>query len=75
MRLVPPILGGPMLFPFSQEVTMSNRTKSAGRWVLGAVVLGVLALGAGQAAARDIDAYLKSPDGEWQLPPPVEAED
>lgn len=31
---------------------MSNRTKSAGRWVLGAVVLGVLAVGAKQAAAE-----------------------
>ena len=31
---------------------MSNRTKSAARWVLGFAVLGVLAIGAQQAAAQ-----------------------
>jgi len=34
---------------------MSNRTKSTGRWALGAVVLGVLAFGAKQAAAEPSD--------------------
>jgi hypothetical protein len=32
-------------------------------------------MGAGQAAAKDIDGYFKSPGAEWQVPPPVENED
>lgn len=34
---------------------MSNRTRSVSRWALGAVVLGVLAFGAKQAAAEPSD--------------------
>ena len=44
---------------------MSNRTKSAGRWALGAVVLGVLAFGAKQAAAEPT-AFACADDG-WNF--------
>ena len=44
---------------------MSNRTKSAGRWVLGAVVLGVLAFGAKQATAEP-SAFTCADDG-WNF--------
>jgi glutamate synthase (NADPH/NADH) small chain len=57
----------------------TGRTTKPRVWAGGDIVTGaatvISAMGAGQAAARDIDAYFKSPNSEWQLPPPVEAED
>ncbi|MCX5674108.1 MAG: NADPH-dependent glutamate synthase, partial [Planctomycetota bacterium] len=56
----------------------TGRTTKPRVWAGGDIVTGaatvISAMGAGQAAARDIDAYLKSA-GEWQAPPPVENED
>lgn len=56
----------------------TGRTTKPRVWAGGDIVTGaatvISAMGAGQAAARDIDAYLKS-GGEWQAPPPVENED
>jgi glutamate synthase (NADPH/NADH) small chain len=52
--------------------TTKPRVWSGGDIVTGAATV-ISAMGAGQAAARDIDAFLKAP-GEWQLPPPVENE-
>jgi glutamate synthase (NADPH/NADH) small chain len=57
----------------------TGRTTKPRVWAGGDIVTGaatvISAMGAGQAAARDIDAYLRSANGEWQLPPAVEAED
>jgi glutamate synthase (NADPH/NADH) small chain len=58
----------------------TGRTTKPRVWAGGDIVTGaatvISAMGAGQAAARDIDAYLKRPEaGEWQTPPAVEAED
>jgi glutamate synthase (NADPH/NADH) small chain len=58
----------------------TGRTTKPRVWAGGDIVTGaatvISAMGAGQAAARDIDAYLERPDaGEWQTPPAVEAED
>jgi glutamate synthase (NADPH) small chain len=50
----------------------TGRTTKRGVWAGGDIVTGaatvISAMGAGQSAARDIDAYLKSPNGEWQPP-------
>ena len=57
----------------------SGRTSKQRVWAGGDIVTGaatvISAMGAGQAAAKDIDAYFKSPGAEWQAPPPVENED
>jgi len=57
----------------------TGRTTKPRVWAGGDIVTGaatvISAMGAGQAAARDIDAYLKSANGEWQLPPAVESKD
>ena len=56
----------------------SGRTSKPRVWAGGDIVTGaatvISAMGAGQAAAKDIDAYFKSPGAEWQAPPPVENE-
>jgi hypothetical protein len=44
---------------------MSNRTRSVSRWALGAVVLGVLAFGAEQAAAEPSE--LTCQDDGWNF--------
>ncbi|MCX5655290.1 MAG: NADPH-dependent glutamate synthase [Planctomycetota bacterium] len=57
----------------------TGRTSKQRVWAGGDIVTGaatvISAMGAGQAAAKDIDAYFKSPGAEWQVPPPVENED
>jgi len=57
----------------------TGRTTKPRVWAGGDIVTGaatvISAMGAGQAAAKDIDAFLKSPGSEWQVPPPVENED
>jgi glutamate synthase (NADPH/NADH) small chain len=57
----------------------TGRTSKQCVWAGGDIVTGaatvISAMGAGQAAAKDIDAYFKSPGAEWQVPPPVENED
>jgi glutamate synthase (NADPH/NADH) small chain len=57
----------------------TGRTSKQRVWAGGDIVTGaatvISAMGAGQAAAKDIDAYFKSPGEEWQAPPPVENED
>jgi len=57
----------------------TGRTSKQRVWAGGDIVTGaatvISAMGAGQAAAKDIDAFLKSPGSEWQVPPPVENED
>ncbi|MBM4019827.1 MAG: bifunctional dihydroorotate dehydrogenase B NAD binding subunit/NADPH-dependent glutamate synthase, partial [Planctomycetes bacterium] len=57
----------------------TGRTSKERVWAGGDIVTGaatvISAMGAGQAAAKDIDAFLKSPGSEWQVPPPVENED
>jgi glutamate synthase (NADPH/NADH) small chain len=54
----------------------TGRTTKRGVWAGGDIVTGaatvISAMGAGQAAARDIDAYLKSPDGQWTAPAAAE---
>ena len=56
----------------------SGRTSKPRVWAGGDIVTGaatvISAMGAGQAAAKDIDGYFKSPGAEWQAPPPVENE-
>ena len=58
----------------------TGRTTKERVWAGGDIVTGaatvISAMGAGQAAARDIDAYLSSPQPQaWQSPPAVKSED